>query len=202
MKLSLFFLSGLLGQTALAAADNTTTSTTTTVESRSLDEIYQAALAEGGVVTCWHGGDETTQQDALKAAFEAKFPGVTLNITVDLSKYHDGNLDHQLANDNVYVDSIILQTLHDYPRWADEGALLDYAPLGFDQIYPAFKDASGAARYYGVYVFSWGLLWNTDKLPDASFTSYDDFLKPEFKDKLVLTYPNDDDAVLWQFDLM
>jgi ABC-type Fe3+ transport system substrate-binding protein len=33
-------------------------------------------------------------------------------------------------------------------------------------------------------------------------TSYEDFTKPEFKDKIVLTYPNDDDAVLYQFDLM
>jgi ABC-type Fe3+ transport system substrate-binding protein len=31
---------------------------------------------------------------------------------------------------------------------------------------------------------------------------YTDFLKPEFKNKLVLTYPNDDDAVLYQFNLM
>ena len=31
---------------------------------------------------------------------------------------------------------------------------------------------------------------------------YTDFVKPEFKDKIVLTYPNDDDAVLYQFDLM
>ena len=33
-------------------------------------------------------------------------------------------------------------------------------------------------------------------------TSYKDFIKPEFKDKLVLTYPNDDDAVLYQFEIM
>lgn len=26
------------------------------VETRTLDQIYQAALAEGGIVTCWHGG--------------------------------------------------------------------------------------------------------------------------------------------------
>jgi len=33
-------------------------------------------------------------------------------------------------------------------------------------------------------------------------TAYKDFIKPEFKDKIVLTYPNDDDAVLYQFELM
>lgn len=63
------------------------------VEARSLDEIHDAALAEDGVVTPWHGGDETNQQDALKQAFVARFPGMTLNVTVDLSKYHDAAFD-------------------------------------------------------------------------------------------------------------
>jgi hypothetical protein len=108
---------------------------TVTIENRTIDEIHQAALAEGGVVTCWHGGDETNQQDALKSAFEERFPGMTLNITVDVSKYHDGNIDRQLATGGVYVDSVILQTMHDYPRWANEGALLHYQQLGFDDIH-------------------------------------------------------------------
>ena len=36
--------------------------------------------------------DEKNQQDHLKQAFEARFPGMTLNLTVDLSKYHDINV--------------------------------------------------------------------------------------------------------------
>lgn len=172
-------------------------------ENRTLDEIYKAALAEGDVVTVWHGGDEVDQQDSLKKAFEERFPGITLNITVDLSKYHDGRLDRQLSKggDAVYVDSIILQTLHDYPRWAQEGALLHYAPNGFDEIETAFKEPTAA--WYGVYFFFWSTGWNTDKLPDIEAPiEFEDFLRPEFKDKLVLTYPNDDDAVLYAFHLM
>jgi ABC-type Fe3+ transport system substrate-binding protein len=169
-----------------------------TVESRTIDEIYQAALAEGGVVTCWHGGDESGSRDSLKSAFETRFPGMTLNVTVDLSKYHDGNIDKQIENKNVYVDSVILQTLHDYPRWAQQGSLLKYAPLGFDQIYPAFKDTNAA--FYGVYIIGWSTVVNTNKTT-AVPVEWPDFLKQEFKDKLVLTYPNDDDAVLYAFDL-
>lgn len=195
------FLAALsLGQ--VVAGDNLLSfNSAPTIENRTIDEIYQAALAEGGVVTCWHGGDETTQQDGLKTAFEARFPGMTLNITVDLSKYHDGNLDIQIANNDVYVDSIILQTLHDYPRWSQEGALLSYAPLGFDQIYPDFKE-SVTATYYGVLIFNWQFFWNTEKLPGVTISSFADLLNPELKDKLVLTYPNDDDAVLFAFDLV
>ena len=103
------------------------------VETRTLDQQYAAALAEGGVVTLWHGGDEITQQNSLKTAFEARFPGMTLNLTVDLSKYHDGNLNLQLAAKNVFVDSVMLQTLHDFPRWKSQGALMNYKPAGFDR---------------------------------------------------------------------
>ncbi|RYO19840.1 hypothetical protein AA0113_g7520 [Alternaria arborescens] len=183
------------GASLAAYAPNTTFER----ETRSIDEIYKAALAEGGVVTLWHGGDEKTQQNGLKTAFETRFPNMTLNVTVDLSKYHDGNLDDQLAADNVYVDSIILQTLHDYPRWKKEGALMNYAPLNFDKVYPVFKDADAA--YSGLLIFNWGISANMNKTSTLP-TSYQDFTKPEFKDKIVLTYPNDDDAVLYQFELI
>ncbi|EKJ79597.1 hypothetical protein FPSE_00282 [Fusarium pseudograminearum CS3096] len=172
-------------------------------ETRSLDEIHKAALKEGGVVTLWHGGDAVNQQAGLKKAFEKRFPGMHLNITVDLSKYHDARLDQQLAAGGkaVYVDSVILQTLHDYPRWAQEGALLNYAPKGFDQIEAAYKDTT--ASWYGVYIFYWTFGWNAKKLPGIKApVDYPDFLRPEFKDKLVLTYPNDDDAVLYAFQLI
>ncbi|KAL8298189.1 hypothetical protein RB600_002956 [Gaeumannomyces tritici] len=177
-------------------------------ETRSIDEIYRAALDEGGTVTLWHGGDEVYQRDNLKAAFEARFPGVTVNLTVDLSKYLDGRFDDQLARaakgdaGAVTVDSIILQTVHDYPRWAQQRALLDYRPLGWDQISPAFRDQA-SATHYGVAVFSWPLVWSTDKLPaGTALSEFDDFLRPELKDKIVLTMPHDDDAVLWAFDLI
>ncbi|KAG6015489.1 hypothetical protein E4U43_005222 [Claviceps pusilla] len=171
------------------------------VESRTLDQIYDAAVKEGGIVTCWHGGDERHQMDFIKTAFEKRFPKMQLNLTVDLSKYHDGRIDQQVAEKNVYVDSVILQTLHDYPRWAREGALLNYAPLGFDQIYPGFKD-SVSASWYGLAIISWSNVASSTKLPNMTLDSFDSFLRPGLKNKLVLTYPNDDDAVLFAFDLI
>ncbi|KAL1602592.1 hypothetical protein SLS60_006008 [Paraconiothyrium brasiliense] len=190
MRSSVVFALSALAATALGAP---------AAENRTLDEIYQAALKEGGVVTLWHGGDEKNQQDGLKQAFEKRFPGITLNVTVDLSKYHDGRLDDQIANDNVYVDSIILQTLHDYPRWKKEGALLNYKPSEFANIASEFVDPDGA--YYGYAIFGWSTTWNTAKY-NGSLADFSDALLPELKDKLILTYPNDDDAVLYAFDLI
>ena len=171
-------------------------------ENRTLDEIYAAALAEGSTITLWHGGDGQTKQNGLKAAFEKRFPGLTLNVTVDLSKYHDVNLDLQLAANDVYVDSIILQTLNDYPRWKEQGALLNYAPKNFDKLYPDFKDAEAAA-YYGVYIFNWCNVFNPGKIGgEEGPKEFVDYIDPKWKGKLALTYPNDDDAVLYAFDLM
>ncbi|KAF2970130.1 hypothetical protein GQX73_g3469 [Xylaria multiplex] len=171
------------------------------VETRTIDKIYEAAVAEGGVVTCWHGGDEAMQQDGLKAAFEARFPKMTLNLTVDLSKYQDGDIDRQLVNakNDLYVDSIILQTLHDYPRWDQQGALLHYQPLDFYKLYPTFRDIRGA--WHATAVYPWTFTWNMDRVADGPM-EFTDFLKPEFKNKLVLTYPTDDDASLYAFDLI
>ncbi|KAL1848125.1 hypothetical protein Daus18300_013725 [Diaporthe australafricana] len=99
-----------------------------------------------------------------------------LNVTVDVSKYHDGNVNRRLANGNLYVDSIILQALQDYSR-------------------------DIRAAWHRVSIFAWTFIWNSDKV-ESGPQEFADFLKPEFKDKLVLTYPNDDDAVLYAFDLI
>ncbi|KAJ4089811.1 hypothetical protein NW760_012606 [Fusarium oxysporum] len=172
---------------------------TAQVETRSIDQIYKAALKEGGVVTTWFGGDEKNQEDAVKKAFETAFPGMKLNLTVDLSKYLDGNIDQQLANNHVYVDTVALQTTQDFPRWKDEGALLYYAPAGFDKIYSGLKDIDAA--FYGYTGIAWQLIWNANKLKGKKAPAeYSDFLAPEYKGKLALTYPNDDDSILFLFD--
>lgn len=170
-------------------------------ETRSLDDIHQAALEEGGIVTLWHGGSSPHQQDALKEAFEQRFPGMTLNVTVKSSSYLGPDLDRQIVSGNLYVDAVFIQTSQDYPRWRDDGALLNYKPAGFDQVYSAFRDMDGA--WVSSTVNAWSIVYNKDKLSNTSAPmTFLDFLKPEFKDKIVLTYPNEDDAVLHTFDLM
>ncbi|KAL9575727.1 hypothetical protein ACKAV7_000084 [Fusarium commune] len=152
---------------------------TAQVETRSIDQIYKAALKEGGVVTAWFGGDEKNQEDAVKKAFETAFPGMKLNLTVDLSN--------------------ILMTTQDFPRWKEEGALLYYAPSGFDKIYSGLKDIDAA--FYGYTGIAWQLIWNANKLKGKEAPAeYIDFLAPEYKGKLALTYPNDDDSILFLFD--
>ncbi|KAK0712650.1 hypothetical protein B0T26DRAFT_677083 [Lasiosphaeria miniovina] len=50
---------------------------TLAAENRTLDEIYQAALAEGGTVTLWHGGDEANQIDGGPGPSNNRYNGLT-----------------------------------------------------------------------------------------------------------------------------
>lgn len=58
------------------------------IETKSLDELYKDALAEGGDLIVKAGGDEKNQRDEVIQAFTQRFPGINLNLTVDLSKVH------------------------------------------------------------------------------------------------------------------
>ena len=67
-------------------------------------------------------------------------------------------------------------------------------------IYKEFADDDGA--FMGLFIYAWSNVFSSKYLNGSAPVEYTDYLKPEFKDKLVLTIPNDDDAVLYQFDLM
>lgn len=97
-------------------------------ETRTLDELYRAALAEGGKLVVYAGGDTPTQQDGTKAAFKARFPEMDLTLIVDYSKYHDVRVDNQFATDTLVPDVVQLQTLQDFDRWKQQGRLLRYRP--------------------------------------------------------------------------
>jgi ABC-type Fe3+ transport system substrate-binding protein len=169
------------------------------VESRSLDELHRAALAEGGKLVVYAGGDVPNAGAALEKAFAARFPGMSIRILTDLSKYHDARIDQQLARGRLECDVAHLQTLHDFDRWKAEGQLLHYKPLDWGAILPPFKDPDGAFVAIGVLAFSnvvnVNLMSEAEAPRDAS-----DYLDPRLRGKVVLTYPHDDDAVLFQFD--
>lgn len=86
-------------------------------EARTLTELHTAALAEGGRLIVYAGGDTAGQQDGMKKAFEDRFPGMTLDIIVDYSKFHESRIDFQLTTETLVPDVAQLQTLQDFPRW-------------------------------------------------------------------------------------
>ncbi|WP_406437543.1 ABC transporter substrate-binding protein [Streptomyces sp. NBC_01613] len=181
-----------------AMADTTAHRHTTASEQDQLQALYKAAKAEGGKVTVYIGGDAPGQWNSLSQAFEQQFPDVKPHLVTDLSKYHDARIDNQLATGHLVADATILQTSQDFDRWKKDGDLLKYKPVGWDKVFANAKDKDG--YFTGVFYGAFSYLVNNKEIPaKAGDFKGTDLLKPEYKNKLVLTYPNDDDAVLFGY---
>lgn len=163
-------------------------------ERASLEELHRAAVAEGGHLVLYAGGDVAAQQDAMKTAFEAAFPGVRMTVVVDYSKVHDVRIDNQQATGDVVPDVVQLQTLHDFTRWKKLGRLEQYRPAGFGQVHPLFKDPDGTS--VGVQA----LAFSVAHAPGLVFSPRD-LAKPEWQGRVASTYPHDDDAALYLYKL-
>ncbi len=191
-------LTGVTTTAMTAMADTNTHRDSTVSEQNQLQVLHRAAVAEGGKVTIYMGGDAPGQWDNLAAAFHQQFPDVQLHLVTDLSKYHDVRIDNQLATGRLVADAAILQTAQDFDRWKKQGDLLKYKPVGWDKVFANAKDKDG--YYTGVFYGAFSYIVNTKQLPTtASDFKATDLLKPAFKNKLILTYPNDDDAVLFGY---
>lgn len=166
---------------------------------QTLQDLHQAALKEGGTLTVYAGGDEVTQGFGIKAGFERQFPGMKINIVVDLSKYHDARIEEEFLRKDLQVDVAHLQTLHDFDDWAARGLLLPYRPIGWEQIPAAYKDPQG--RFTGLFMLTFANSYNKNLVKaENAPRDYADFLKPEFRNRIIIAFPHDDDAVLYVFD--
>ncbi|MEV7889860.1 ABC transporter substrate-binding protein [Streptomyces sp. NPDC002817] len=188
---------GALGANPAQAAP--TARTTGSEETRTLDELYKAALAEGGKLVLYAGGDTPTQQDFTKAAFLKRFPDIDLTLVVDYSKYHDVRVDNQFATDTLVPDVVQLQTLQDFTRWKEQGRLLRYKPAGFSKVYDRFKDPHGAWVAIGAIGFSF--MYDTSAVGSDAPRTPLDLVDPKWKGRIASSYPHDDDAVLYLYSL-
>ena len=194
---------GALGATASPAAATPTTAAhgAGAEETRTLDELYQAAIAEGGKLVIYAGGDLANSGSGAGArtAFRQRFPQIDLDLIVDYSKYHDVRVDNQFATDTLVPDLVQLQTLHDFTRWKRQGRLLHYKPAGFSKLHKKFRDADGAWVAGMVIAFSY--LYDVAAAgADAPQTPLD-LVDPRWKDAIASSYPHDDDAVLYLYAL-
>lgn len=169
-------------------------------ETKTLDQLYEDAIKEGGNLVVYHGGDIPDQQDGVANAFRAAYPKLNFTMVVDYSKYHDVRVDNQLATNSLVPDVIAMQTLQDYTRWKKQGVLLNYKPAGFSKIYPGFVDPEGAWIAHASYSFSYfydTALLNASGLPIPKTAQ--DLANPIYKDHIASTYPHDDDAALFVY---
>ena len=167
-----------------------------TAHAQSMQELYEKAKQEKELII--YGGGPTSLYEAPARAFEQKYPGIKVTIHAGFSNVHDEKINQQLKGKTLDADLAILQTVQDYIRWKKEGVLAQFKPAAWDTIDKTFKDKDG--YYVGVFVTSVSYAYNKDlvKAADAP-RSAKDFLKPEFKGKMISCYPHDDDITLYLF---
>ncbi|WP_406117902.1 ABC transporter substrate-binding protein [Streptomyces sp. NBC_00989] len=194
---------GTLGTTASPASAASIKSATGSgsEETRTLDELYQDALAEGGKLVVYAGGDLANSGSGAGArtAFRTRFPEIDLQLIVDYSKYHDVRIDNQFATDTLVPDVVQLQTLQDFTRWKREGRLLHYKPAGFGKLYKKFRDPDGA--WISAQVIAFSYVYDIAAAGANAPRSPLDLIDPRWKGKVASSYPHDDDAVLYLYAL-
>ena len=164
---------------------------------QTIDQLYEAAKNEGGLSL--NGGGPEGLYAPWVREFEQRFPGIKVKLTADFSNILAPKIDQEILDHKLSVDLTIFQTLQDYDRWKKQGALMSFKPEGWEQIHPTFKDEQDG-QYVGVAVYALSYAYNVGLVsPAAVPKSAQDFLKPEFKGKVITTYPNDDDVTLYLF---
>jgi ABC-type Fe3+ transport system substrate-binding protein len=163
------------------------------------DELYAKAKQEKTLV--FYAAGPTGAQDRWIKEFQERFPGVKVELVGGLSPALSKRVDEQLAHKAVEVDLASFQTIQDFTRWKQAGAMLLFKPDGFDRIDPAYKDEDGAFTPVSINLVTYA--YNTRRLPTADVPkSALDFLKPILKSELVTTDPTADDAALAVFNMI
>jgi ABC-type Fe3+ transport system substrate-binding protein len=161
-----------------------------------LDELYAKAKGEKSLVV--YAGGPVSNYEPLAREFESKFPGLTVSIEGGFSNVLNQKIEQQFKEGKLQADMVLLQTAQDFVRWKGQGKMLAFKPEGYDAIDKSFKDPDGAFIAWFVGTLSYA--YNSKAMkPENVPKSALDFLKAEFRGKLIACYPHDDDATLYLF---
>lgn len=161
-----------------------------------MNTLYQAAKGEGMLVL--YGGGPTSWYEPWASEFEKTFPGIKVIVKAGPGLELVNEIDSQLAAEKLTVDVVIQQSVQDYERWKANGQLLPFKPDGFDMIDAEWKDVDGA--YVGITVHGLSYAYNAQQISATQVPrSALDFLKPEFKGKIITSYPHVDDVTLYVY---
>ncbi len=164
------------------------------VQAETMDELYAKARNEKSLVI--YAGGPVTNYEPLAREFERKFLGLSVSIAGGFSNVLNQKIEQQLKDGKLEADMVLFQTAQDFVRWKGEGKMLAFKPQSFDAIHPSFRDPDGAFIVW--YVGTLSYAYNTREVKNPPQSALD-FLKPEFRGKMIACYPHDDDATLYLF---
>lgn len=123
-------------------------------------------------------------------SFEKKHPDVDLNIVRDSTGVITAKL---LAEGKNTEADVIWGTAASSLLALDEKDMLEaYSPKGIDRVQEQFKDNNQPEKWVGNTAFMTGIAVNKKELEKKNLpmpASYEDLLKPEYKDTLVMPHP-------------
>ena len=159
-------------------------------------ELYRAAKADGKIVLYAGGPVAPYRNDAN--AFSKVFPGIEFEIVTGFSNQIAPRIDAQIAAKTMEADIAILQTIQDFERWKQLDGLAIYRAPEWSAVDRQFRDSDGTS--VGVRVLAVAYCYNTEQVPaDQVPTSALAFLDPQFRGRVISTYPHDDDITLYLY---
>lgn len=168
----------------------------TVLRAETLDQLYEKAKPEKSLV--FYSGGPVEPYERWAKEFQQRFPGLTVSVTGGFSNVLDDKINQQLKAKKLDVDMAFFQTVQDFVGWKKRGVLLRFKPEGYDKIDPRFRDKDGAFTTTSIVLLSYAYntkLVGAGEVPKSAL----DFLKPQFRGKLITAYPSDDDATLFVF---
>jgi iron(III) transport system substrate-binding protein len=189
----------------LAALTGAALSACATGSAQGQDQDESAAgetAAEGeGADTAQSASGEITVYTALEdeqvteylAVFNAEYPDITVNVVRESTGVITARL--LAEKDNPQADAVWGTAASSMMILDDMGMLEAYAPAGVERILPTFKSSKSVPTWVGIDAWETAFTVNTVELEKlglsvSDIASYEDLLRPELKDGIVMSNPN------------
>jgi iron(III) transport system substrate-binding protein len=151
-----------------------------------------AAKSISGEITVYTALEDEQVTEYL-AVFNAEYPAITVNVVRESTGVITARL--LAEKDNPQADLVWGTAASSMMILDDQGMLEAYAPEGVDRILPAFKSDKAVPTWVGIDAWETAFIINTAELEKlglsvSDIASYDDLLRPELKDGIVMSNPN------------
>ena len=154
--------------------------------------LYDAALAAGETQITWYTaqtGGETAQ--AIGAAFEARYPGLRVNVSRTTAQVAYQRLTQELMANSLQVDVLSSTVTSHYNALKEQGALMAYRPVNSEAYFEDFRNLADPDDMF--HITSAGLTvitYNTDLVaPEDVPTSWLDLLDPKWANQVSVGHP-------------
>ncbi len=156
-------------------------------------ELVAAATKEG--VVKWYASAEVSTSEAVAKAFEAKYPGITVQLERSGAERNFQRIGQEYGSGIHNVDVVESSDTSNFLSWKQQGWLAPYVPQEAARLPPEYRDADGT---YAVWRSTLSVMGYNTKLvkPEDAPKSFAALLDPKWKGKLVKAHPGYSGTIL------